>query len=374
MYWFSKVFSSVIIALYIVLASGCGKDSVNANKNSELISVEVLNTAYEDVVITTTLNGVVSAYESADIRPQVSGIIRDQFFLGGEKVTKGEPLYQIDDRPFKNKYDYAEASYHKDLAKFDLVSIKLKRYSNLLKTNSVSLQELEDVKAEYAENKAQMQISKSNFEDAKLNLEYTKVLSPIDGIVGRSTVTKGALVTANQSEALTSVTVLSKVYVDLQQSATSYQNNLLKIKDGDLVVPKEGIKVTLNLGNSKHRLEGIVKFHEVKVNESTGNLVLRCEFDNHDGILLPGMNVTATMVLGIKKQALVIPEKALTREARGDVYVYLVKDGESVKQKVKVLSLEDGRYLVEDGLQLGDKVIISGKKLLKNHTKVQVQG
>ena len=375
---FIKVFVSAVVILggaFLVYA--CDQKSESVAFKDDLQVVEVMTVSYERVTLHATLNGVVNAYESADIRPQVSGIIREQYFSGGEEVKKDAPLYLIDDRPFKNKYDYALASYHKDLAKFELVGLKLKRYSNLVKTNAVSSQELEDVKAAYAECKAQLEISKSNLANAKLDLEYTKVLSPLTGTVGRSTVTRGALVTANQSASLTSVTDLNKVYVDLQESSSDYQKNLLKIKNGELKLPPDGIKVTLvtdaTLSKQQETQVGYLKFYDVRVDESSGNLTLRTLFDNKERLLLPGMNVTARMAVGVMDKALLLPEKALTREARGDIYVYTVENGEAIKKKVSVKALEDGRYLVEEGLTAGEHVIISGRRVLKNHMKVKVQ-
>ncbi len=372
---FRNVF--IIFAIFgnlLFFLSGCNREVRKPVTKDEPQVVQTLTTAFETVTLSANLNGVVQAYERADIRPQVSGIIREQYFSGGEMVKKGDPLYLIDDRPFKNKYDYALATYHKELAKYELMDLKLKRYSNLSLNRAVSIQEYEDVKALFAECKAQVEIAKSNLEDAKLNLEYTKVLSPIDGIVGLSTVTKGALVTANQSSALTSVTSISKVYVDLQESSYDYRRNLMKIKNNDLMLPKDGIKAFISVGKKRRStLEGDMKFYDVMVDESTGNLTMRTLFDNPERILLPGMNVTASVTLGVMQNALVLPEKALSREARGDVFVFVVKDGEVVKQKVVLRSLPDGRYLVEEGLGEGEKVVISGKKLLKNHTRVIIK-
>lgn len=364
----------IVCALFFasVFSFGCRDYQNNKNSGTNEIEVKVVSLEKKDVSLVAYLNGSVRAYESADIRPQISGIIRDQLFSGGETVKKGQPLYQIDDRPFKNRYNYTEAEYQKYCAKFNLVKIKLDRYRNLQKTNSVSNQELENVKSEYAEALAQQKISLANFEDAKLNLEYTRVLSPIDGIVGKSNVTKGALVTQNQNELLTSVVDISKVYVDLQQSADAFRKWQLKLKNGELHMPHDGFKVKVSLSDdNRYVKEGTFKFHEVVVNEDSGNLTLRAIFDNEDHILLPGMTVSAIIDYGVARSALSIPESAIIREPKGTTFVFVVKDDTAIRQQVDLTQSVNGYYLVKSGLAEGDKVVVSGKKLLKNGIKVK---
>lgn len=365
----------IVCALFFasVFSFGCRDYQNNKNSGTNEIEVKVVSLEKKDVSLVAHLNGSVRAYESADIRPQISGIIRDQLFSGGETVKKGQPLYQIDDRPFKNRYNYTEAEYQKYCAKFNLIKIKLDRYRNLQKTNSVSNQELENVKSEYAEALAQQKISLANFEDAKLNLEYTRVLSPIDGIVGKSNVTKGALVTQNQNELLTSVVDISKVYVDLQQSADAFRKWQLKLKNGELHMPHDGFKVKVSLSDdNRYVKEGSFKFHEVVVNEDSGNLTLRAIFNNEDHILLPGMTVSAVIDYGVAKSSLSIPESAIIREPKGTTFVFVVKDGVAIRQQVDLTPSVNGYYLVKSGLLEGDKVVVSGKKLLKNGIKVKV--
>lgn len=368
----NKRFIVCSVFLLSVLSFGCRDYQNDKNKNVQEVEVKVVSLAKQDVSLIAHLNGSVRAYESADIRPQISGIIRDQLFSGGETVKKGQPLYQIDDRPFKNRYDYTEAEYQKYCAKFNLVKIKLDRYRNLQKTNSVSNQELENVRSEYAEALAQQKISLANFEDAKLNLEYTRVLSPIDGIVGKSNVTKGALVTQNQSDLLTTVVDISKVYVDLQQSADAFRKWQLKLKNGELHMPKDGFKVKILSDDNRYVKEGSFKFHEVVVNEDSGNLTLRAIFDNEDHILLPGMTVSAVIDYGVARDSLSIPESAIIREPKGTTFVFVVKEGTASRVQVDLTPSVNGYYLVKSGLAEGDKVVVSGKKLLKNGIKVKV--
>ncbi len=365
----------IIPASCLCLAlSACEKAPEGPAPAKDPVKVKVVALQSQDVNIEMPLNGSVSAFGSADIRPQVSGIIREQLFTGGEEVKKGQPLYQIDDRPFKNKYDYYQASYLEASAKYDLAKAKLERYNNLAKSHSVSSQDLDDVKSAHAEAEAQKEISRANFNDAKLDLEYTKVLSPIDGIVGISAVTGGALVTANQTDALTTVVDISRVYVDLQIGSDAYRRWQNALRRGKLIEPDGGFKVRVLFdGNEKAYPEGLLKFSGVTVDESTGNLTLRSIFNNPGHVLLPGMNVQAQIDTGFIRDVILLREDAITRDPKGNYYVYTVNDGKASRVKVSLQPITHARYLVLDGLNPGDSVVVSGKNQLKNGTAVVVE-
>ena len=357
-----------------LVASGCEQAAVRATgapRSSQI--VEVITLSAQPLTVTTRLNGVVAAFETADIRPQVSGLIREQLFAGGELVAKGQPLYQIDPRPFQNKLDYAQAEYDEARAKLDLARSKLNRYVNLSHSNSVSQQGLEDVKLSYAEAEAQAKLKLANLHDAQLNLEYTQVLAPIAGIAGKSAVTKGALVTANQTTRLTSVADISKVWVDLQQSAIDFRHWQRALREGRLEPVKGGPPVLLMLGGrASSRHQGRLMFNEVEVNESSGNLTLRTLFDNPDHVLLPGMNVAAELHLGSMKAALILPEEAVLHDARGGSYCFTVANGRSQRRALSVQNLDDGRYLILEGLSGGEQVVTVGKSQLRDDMAVEV--
>ncbi|MCR5537138.1 MAG: efflux RND transporter periplasmic adaptor subunit [Succinivibrio sp.] len=364
--------AAVLLGSLCCLVAACQKAPEQNSSGKVTPEVEYLTLKPQDVEISRPLNGVVSAFESADIRPQVSGIIRDQLFSGGEMVKKGQPLYQIDDRPFKNRYALAEAEYLEACAKLDLALSKLKRYQNLSNTRSVSAQELEDVKAGFAEAEAKQKISLANFNDAKLNLEYTRVLSPISGFIDKSRFTKGALVTANQTEALTTVVDISEIYIDLQMSADEFRRWQIKLHQGLLTVPEGGFKVRLNLGaGEQYENTGVLKFSEVQVDESSGNLTLRALFANPDHMLLPGMNLTASVNSGIMHHSLLVPEKALIRDAKGRYFVYVLTEGKVERRRIEAQLISGGQYLVIEGLDEGQQVVVSGKNQLRDGLKVK---
>ncbi|MBQ9274335.1 MAG: efflux RND transporter periplasmic adaptor subunit [Succinivibrio sp.] len=370
--WFAVGLISLVMGT-APWCGGCGRQLQQRSAESGPVQVELFTLNAEDLRITTVLHGVVAAYESADIRPQVSGLIREQLFVGGEEVQRGQPLYQIDDRSFINQYDYALAEYHEAQAKLELTNAKLKRYQSLIKTKAVSMQDLEDVSFSQAEAAAQEKIALANLNNARLNLEYTKVLSPLSGIVGKSNVTKGALVTANQTERLTYVVDLSKVYLDLQQPERDFRRWQRRLGRGDLVADSAGNRVYIYYGQSGlRRHEGVLKFSEVEVNESTGNLTLRALFDNDERTMLPGMHLSAELDLGLMHHAVILPERALLRDARGQSYCFVAKEHKAVRVNLELQALSDGRYLVLEGVHAGDKVVTAGKTRVKNGSELEV--
>ncbi len=349
------------------------EEKVEIQQKSELPEVEVLEMAPNDVRIKTTLNGVVTAHEIADIRPQVSGIILEQHFSGGEYVKRGQPLYQIDPRPFKNSYDLAAAEYQEAKSKLELTALKLKRYNTLSKDRAVSIQSLEDVKLSYAEAEAEQSIKQARMNNARLELDYTTVTAPIDGIVGRSKFTRGALVTGNQSDPLTTVTDLDKVYVDLQQSADDFRKWQRSLKMGRMDTPPEGFKVKLTFNDGDvFENDGVFRFSEVQVDQSSGNLTLRAIFDNISQELLPGMNVTATIDSGLMHNVLLLPESSVFRDPKGMTFCYVLKDGKALRQNVTLQPQNEGLdYIVISGLQPKDLVITGSKKILRNGMPVK---
>ena len=362
-----KLTGTCLAATLIVFCLVSCDKQVTVQQKTETVEVEVLEMTPRDLRITTTLNGIVNAYEIADIRPQVSGIILEQLFTGGENVKKGEPLYQIDPRPFKNSYDYAVAEYQEAKSKLELTELKLKRYNTLSKDKAVSVQSLDDVKLSFAEAEAKRSIKLAAMNNAKLDLEYTRVLSPINGIVGRSKVTRGALVTKNQVDSLTTVADISRVYVDLQQSADEFRKWQRSLKMGRMDTPPEGFKVKLSFSDGDvYEHEGVFRFSEVQVDENSGNLTLRAIFDNPQQELLPGMNVSAAIDSGLMHNVLTLPESAVYRDPKGRTFCYIVSEGKALRQDLTLQPLDTQEYMVIGGINPGDIVITGSKKILRN--------
>jgi membrane fusion protein (multidrug efflux system) len=322
------------------------------------VTVETIGT--QSLVLTQDLPGRTSAYQVAEIRPQVSGIIIDRLFEEGSLVREGQQLYQIDAAPYRAAYDSTIAALRKAEANLKSVEPKLVRYQELVEVGGVSRQDYDDVVAQLEQAKADVAVSKAAVATAKINLNYTKVFAPISGRIGKSVVTRGALVTANQAAALATVQNLSKIYVDVSQSSAE----MMKLRRqflGDEQSGKMIAKLLLEGETQPYALDGEVQFSDVSVDEGTGMIQLRILFPNPDGYLLPGLFVKARIPQSKLEDAIVVPQQAVVRGAGGNASVWLVGEGDRVAvQPVSTERALDDKWLISSGLQQGDRIVVSG--------------
>ncbi len=332
------------------------------------VEVAVYTVNSQEVVFTKDLAGRTSAYQVAEIRPQVTGIILKRMFTQGSIVKKGQQLYQIDPSTYKAAYESAAASLVRAQADVKAVAPKLARYSRLVKMGGVSRQVYDDTVAALAQAKADVAVAKANLAAAKINLDYTKVFSPISGRIGKSSVTEGALVTANQITALAVVQNLDQIYVDVNQSS----EELLALKKG-LTNPEENSMVRLFIGKdgTPYDLEGKLLFSDATVDQSTGMVQLRVLFPNPDNDLLPGLFVRARVEQSRREKAIVVPQQSVVRNADGSVFVWVVDKENVVKyQNITVLQAVKDQWLVSSGLAPGDRVVVEGLQKISNQAKV----
>jgi membrane fusion protein (multidrug efflux system) len=325
-----------------------------------LAEVVVETITPQSLIITQDLPGRTSAYQVAEIRPQVSGIIIDRLFEEGSFVKEGQQLYQIDPAPYRAAYDSTIADLRKAEANLKSVEPKLERYQELVEVGGVSRQDYDDVVAQLEQAKADVEVAKAAVSTAKINLNYTKVFAPISGRVGKSSVTKGALVTANQAAALATVQNLSKIYVDVSQSSTE----IMKLRR-QLLNDEHPEKITAQLllegEDEPYAFAGEVQFSDVSVDEGTGMIQLRILFPNPDNYLLPGLFVKARVPQSKFDQAIVVPQQAVVRGAGGDASVWLVGEGDVVvSQPVVAQQAMVDKWLISDGLQAGDRIVVTG--------------
>lgn len=362
-------------ATALVLAA-CG-ESTEAPPSAGKPQVSVVTLATRPVVLTTELPGRTSAYRVAEVRPQVSGIIKKRLFTEGGEVSANEQLYQIDPALYETSLDSAKAALARAQAQLKTASVLVQRYKPLTQTRAVSRQTYDDAVASRDQAAADVQSAKATLETARINLVYTKVLSPIEGIIGRSSVTEGALVTANQADALARVQQIDPIYVDVTQSS----NELLRLRgalDSGLLqrgTDKDSARATLEFSNGQeYALEGTLAFSEVTVDEGTDSVTLRAVFPNPDRKLLPGMFVRARILEGTAQQALLVPQRGVTRNQRGQPTA-LVVNGEN-KVELRVLKTDrtvGDQWLVTDGLKAGDKVIVEGLQSVQPGAEVTVK-
>ena len=326
----------------------------------------------EKASLTTELSGRTVPHLTAEVRPQVSGIIKKRLFTEGSDVKAGQVLYQIDPATYQAAFASARASEARVEA--SLVSVRLTegRYRDLVKIKAVSQQDYDNASAALKQVEADLAFAKAAVETARINLAYTRVTAPISGRIGRSTVTDGALVTANQPAALATVQQLDSMYVDVTQSTAE----LLKLKQSlaNGVMKKSSsaqVKLLLEDG-SKYPLPGTLKFSEVTVDQSTGSVTLRAVFPNPNQTLLPGMFVRAILEEGVNENAILIPQRGVTRNPKGDALVMVVGAEEKVEPRtIKVVRTVGDSWLVSEGLKAGDRVILEGLQKARPGTPVK---
>jgi len=333
------------------------------------VEVAVYTVKPQEVVFTKDLAGRTSAYQVAEIRPQVTGIILKRMFTQGSLVKKGQQLYQIDPATYKAAYESATASLVRAQADVKAVEPKLARYSRLVKMGGVSRQVYDDTVAALAQAQADVAVAKANLAAAEINLNYTKVFSPISGRIGKSSVTEGALVTANQITALAVVQNLDRIYVDVNQSS----EELLALKKG-LNNPEMNSMVNLFIGKdgTPYDREGKLLFSDATVDQSTGMVQLRVLFPNPDNDLLPGLFVRARVEQSRQEKAIVVPQQSVIRNADGSVFVWVVNKENIVKnQNITVLQAVKDQWVVSSGLAPGDRVVVEGLQKISNQAKVK---
>jgi len=326
------------------------------------------------VELTTELPGRTAAYLTAEVRPQVNGIVQKRLFTEGSDVKAGQVLYQIDPATYRAAYASARAALSR--AEAMLVSVRLKsdRYKELVKINAVSRQDYDDAHAALKQGEADVEAAKAALESARINLAYTRVTAPIAGRIGRSTVTSGALVTANQEAPLSTIQHLGSMYVDVTQSSAE----LLKLKQNLASgLLKQGganqarVKLLLEDG-SAYPLAGVLKFSEVTVDQSTGSITLRAVFPNPKQTLLPGMFVRALVEEGVSEHAILVPQRGVSRNAKGEATVMVVgTDQKAEIRPIKVSRTVGDNWLVSEGMKAGDRVIVEGLQKARPGTVVK---
>jgi membrane fusion protein, multidrug efflux system len=371
-----RLFGTVGLIAGTMLVTGCEKSSVTAAPPpSGPPEVGVIVIKPQHVALTSELSGRTAPQTIAEVRPQVNGIIQKRVFTEGSDVKAGQVLYLIDPATYQAAYDSARAAQARAEANLGSVRLKEGRYRDLVKIKAVSQQDYDDVHALLQQNEADVAATKAAVETARINLAYTKVTAPISGRIGRSAVTDGALVTANQPAAMATIQQLGTMYVDVPQTTA----DLLKLKQNlaNGVMKKGGasdqarVKLLLEDG-SPYPLAGTLKFSEVTVDQSTGSVILRAVFPNPKQTLLPGMFVRAILEEGVNDAAILVPQRGVTRNPKGDAMVMTIgADGKVEPRVIKVVRTVADNWLVSEGLKEGDRVILDGLQKARPGTEVK---
>lgn len=355
----NRCYPCLLLCSALILA-GCGKSGQQQQRVPE---VGIVVVKAQPVTLTTELPARTDPYRTSNVEPQVTGILQKILFKEGGLVHAGQPLYQIDPAPYKAAYDSARAAV--EVARANLADAKLKadRYAALRAQNAIAQQDADDAEAAYKQALATVEQNKANLESARINLGYTTITAPITGRIGRTLVTPGALVTANQTTPLATIATLDPIYVDMDQSSAELVHLEREAAEGQLSrrLPAS-TPVTLEMDDgSTYPLKGTLQFSEVTVDPTTGAVVLRAQFPNPDGLLLPGMYVRATIVEGELRNAILAPQQGVGRDTRGQPTALVVDAGGIVRLRQLVAPRTIGNdWLVTSGLHPGDRLIVEG--------------
>lgn len=370
---YSPLAALLLISGSVVL-TGCDDSSTQSSQQPP-IEVGVVTLKASPFEMTAELPGRTSAYRVAEVRPQVSGVILKRNFVEGSDIKAGESLYLIDPAPYKATYNSARGDLARAEANARIARVTLDRYKPLLGTQYISKQDYDNAAATVAQNEAAVQTAKATLENAKINLAYTRVTSPISGRIGKSAVTEGALVQNAQTTALATVQQLDTMYVDLTQSSDDYLKLRAMLDSGQINQRDGKADVQIILDNGElFAQKGKLEFSDVTVDETTGSITLRATVPNPDHRLLPGMFVRARVSEGIKPDAILVPQQGVSRTPTGAASVMVVNQDNKVEARTVTTAQAVGdKWLIASGLKAGDRVIVTGLQKIGPGAAVKIE-
>jgi membrane fusion protein (multidrug efflux system) len=365
----SAIRRGALLALLPLLAACSGGADAGRHRPPPQVGFYVAQAT--TVPLSVTLGGRTVAYETSEVRPQVSGLIQRRLFAEGAFVRAGQPLYQIDPSLYRAAANQASANLASARASADAAAAKAARYKPLAEMEAVSKQDYTDAAAQARVARAGVSQTAAAFDTARINLHHTTVPAPITGRIGRSLFTVGALVSADQQDPLAVIQKLDPIYVDMQQSAADLTALRRALQRGEVAPGSTTVHLKLEDG-SDYGFTGHVQFSEISVDQNTGTVTLRASFPNPQGLLLPGMFVKALFDQALQPNAFLIPQPAIQRDFDGSAFVYLVGPGnKAMRRKVAADRTYGTNWIVTSGLKVGDKVITQGLSNLKQGDKVR---
>lgn len=383
-----KIFSKkwLLIAASSLALAGCF-DGEKKQEAGEIppVSVVAITAEAQDVLVKVELPGRTKASKIAEVRPQVGGIILERNFDEGSYVQEGVTLYQIDPATYDAALQQAEAGLAQAEANQFAAAEKAKRINALSSSKAVSKQDVDDANSLLIQANAQVMAAKAEVNNAEIRLNYTKMLAPISGQIGRSNYTQGALVAAGQATAMATIQQNDPMHVDITYSAKNFSDMQQKFRDGTLVNPVPGaiddnnftVRLVLDNG-SIYSEKGIVKFSDRTVDPTTGSILIQAEFPNKDQIMLPGMFVRAIVEQGVQKNAIQVPQKAIFRDPKGNAFLIVATKDNTAEVRPVVIEQSNGNnWIIAEGLESGERVIVEGiqqvQSMLRRTDKVPLK-
>jgi len=346
---------------------GAAKGGAEQQGQAAPPQVGVVTVQPESVTLTTVLPGRTSAYETSEVRPQVNGLVTARLFTEGDQVKKGQALYRVDPQPYQAQVANARAALARARAAIASSAALQRRYGELVKINAIAQQDFENAVTSAEQARADVAAQQAALRTAQIDLARTTIRAPISGRIGRSIVTTGALVSSGQTTALTTIQRLDPIYVDVSQSSGDLLRLRQQIAAGALSRGGGAARVQLRLEDgSVYPIEGKLQFADVSVDPNTGTQTIRALFPNPRGLLLPGMYVRAELVEGTQANALLVPQRAVTRDEKGNPSVLVVgPDGKLQPRALTAPRTIGENWLVTAGLKPGDKVVVEGAMMLR---------
>lgn len=365
----TSILARPVIASILLLVAGCDDKQPAKQHAMGPMEVSVVTVTSQAIPLYTDLPGRTSAFRVAEVRPQVSGILVKRLFTEGSDVKAGQQLYQIAEAPYQAALQSANADLAKAKANRQSIEAKAARYAELVKINAVSRQDYDDIIASRDQAAAAILGAEAEVQTARINLAYTKVYAPISGHISKSNVTEGALVTAEQANALTMVTQLDPIYVDVSQSSSDVIRLRHAAASGQInssAVNQAKATLTLDGSDQPYDQPGVLQFADVTVDPSTGAVQLRAIFPNPHHDLYPGLFVRARVEQGVKDAAILIPQQALVRSVTGATVVWVVEADNKVNpHPVEVGQALGDKWVITSGLAPNQQVVVEGLQKIR---------
>lgn len=368
-----KHFLVPFVLSFVFVLNGCGNEQVSDQTQVSTAKVTVISIQPQSINFSENLPARVQAFRTAEIRPQVGGIIEKVLFAQGSEVKAGQPLYKINSETFEADVNSNRAGLNKAEAEVNRLKIQLERYQQLLPSNAISKQEVSNVEAQYRQAIADVAQMKALLARQNLNLQYATVRAPISGRIGKSFVTEGALVSQADSNTMATIQQIDRVYVDVKQSIGEYERLQAALQSGELSANNQKAVQILNSLGQSYNVTAKMLFEDINVDPETGDVTIRIEVTNPERKLLPGMYVRVNIERASVPQALLVPEQAIQRNMNGDPQVYVV----NAKGGADVRSVELGQqyeqfYLINKGLKAGEKVVVEGIERIQPNQKLAI--
>ena len=366
--------NTIMVAALALTLAACDQSSVPAPGEAPPVEVVAYTVVSSQVPVSSELTGRVVAAVTAEIRPQAGGIVRKRLFTEGSEVEAGQVLYEIDPTSSQTSVRDAEATLSGAKVALATARAKAARYRELVAIEAVSQESAEEAEAAYKQARSTVDSAEANLESARLSLSYANVTSPINGRIGRSSVSEGALVTANQTTALATVQQLDPVYLDATQSATEFlrirqqfEQGKVKLENGRPVV-----RLIKDDGSLYDQI-GKLELDDAIVDETTGTVTVRSQFPNPNSELIPGMYGRIRLEGAVMQNALVVPQVAISRDVKGNALAYVINENNTIEERTLTTGQTLGdQWIVESGLQAGERVVVKGLQKIRVGSVVSV--